>query len=204
MDHKREKITGILLAGGVSSRMGREKGMLKLGNLHLYEYPLKVLETCCDDILISTCKENVLPVDYPCICDEVKGIGPMGGIYTGLKHSDTDLNVFLSYDMPGVNSPLIRFLLEEGKSFDISVPAIIADQPEPLCGIYHKKTLAVFETCIRQNVFAVHKALKMAQTKVVRIEKHMSFWNPQLFLNINRMEDLEKLTPGFGSRKNED
>lgn len=204
MNRTPEKITGILLAGGMSSRMGREKGMLKLGNLYLYEYPLKVLEACCDDILISTCKEDAIPVDYPRICDEVKGIGPMGGMYTCLKHSTTDLNIILSYDMPGVNTPLIRFLLEEGKSFDISVPALTADQPEPLCGIYRKNALAVFETCIRQDEFAVHRALKMAHAKVVRIDESMSFWSPQLFLNINRMEDLDKLNPGFGGVSNED
>jgi len=77
MDHSEVKITGILLAGGMSSRMGREKGRIKLGNRYLYEYPLQILETCCDEILISTC----------------------------LKHSSNELNVVLSYDMPAVSLP---------------------------------------------------------------------------------------------------
>ena len=187
------KITGILLAGGMSRRMGREKGMLKFGARHLFQYPLKVLEGICDEILISTCNNSSLPVEHTSVCDEIKGIGPMGGIYTCLKQSKSDLNIVLSYDMPLVSEALLMHLIRESKSFDVILPALSPDHPEPLCGIYRKKTAAVFEKCIRQKIYAVHRALTMTRSKIVLIDKQMSFWQSDMFLNINSEEDLKKL-----------
>lgn len=203
MENRKVKITGILLAGGMSSRMGSEKGRMKLGNRNLYEYPLQVLEACCDEILISTCNDSVIPAAYHRVCDEFRGIGPMGGIYTCLKYSSNDLNVILSYDMPGVTVSLIKHLLKEVEAFDIVVPAQNPKQVEPLCGIYRKNALAVFESCIQRNEFAVHKVLKLSKSKIVRIDRHMSCWNPHLFININRVEDLESLPSDFGNALNE-
>lgn len=204
MDHREVKITGILLAGGKSSRMGKEKGRVKLGNRLLYEYPLQVLEACCDEILISTCSNSVIPAAYPKVCDEILGVGPIGGIYTCLKYSANEVNVILSYDMPGINVPLIDHLLKEISRYNIVVPAKQANQPEPLCGIYRKGALPALEDCIRQKEYAVHKALKKTSSKVIEIEQDLDFWHPELFMNINRIEDLENIPPEIGRRLNED
>lgn len=203
MKHDGLKITGILLAGGMSTRMGKEKGMVKLGNHPLYEYPLKVLESTCDEILISTCNSTVLPVSYPMVCDELEGIGPMGGIYTCLKYSSNELNIILSYDMPGVNEALIKYLISERDNFDMLVPALRIDRPEPLCGLYRKNALNVLEDCIQKKVYAVHKALHLANSKIVMIEERMSFWTPYIFHNINRVEDVDSLPSEFGNAVNE-
>jgi molybdopterin-guanine dinucleotide biosynthesis protein A len=203
MDQHAGHMTGILLAGGKSSRMGKEKGSLKLGNQFLYEYPLQVLEACCENILISSCNPSLPRAPHPLVCDEISGLGPLGGIYSCLKYSSTELNVILSYDMPGINVPLIHYLLTEAKGYDVVVPALIEHQPEPLCGVYRKSALPVFEACIQQKEYAVHKALRKSRSKVLIIHQHMDFWHPELFININTREDLERLSPGFGSATNE-
>jgi len=193
MNNNKSNITGILLAGGLSKRMGREKGTLKIGDNLLFQYPLKVLERICGEILISTCNDSTLPVDYPKVCDEVKGIGPMGGIYTCLKHSSNDLNIIISYDMPLVSDALINHLIGESESFDMVLPALTADRPEPLCGLYRKNCVGIFEKCIEQKVYAVHLAMALSKSNVVLIDEKMSFWNPRIFLNVNSEEDLEDL-----------
>lgn len=203
MDQSEMNVTGILLAGGLSSRMGKEKGLVKVGNQYLYEYPLQVLEACCNEILISTCKDSVISRSYPIVCDETSGLGPIGGIYTCLKHSSNDLNVILSYDMPGVNEALVRYMLHEIKGDDMVVPSLKANQPEPLCGIYRKSILPVIEACIQQNEYAVHAVRNRSRSKVLLIKQHMSFWHPDLFANINKIGDLEQLSPGFGRITNE-
>lgn len=203
MHKQTNKITGILLAGGLSKRMGVEKGTLRIGSLQLYQYALKVLEELCDEILISTCKEASFQERHRMVCDEIQGIGPMGGIYTCLKQSANDLNIVLSYDMPLVSSALIDHLLGERQSWDIVLPALVEERPEPLCGIYMKHTIPTFEKLISQRRYAVHHALTEVNSKIVLIDKWMSFWNPDIFLNVNKEEDLRKLPPGLKLLPNE-
>lgn len=195
------KITGILLAGGMSLRMGKEKGIIRIGPKYLYQYALQVLENLCDEVLISTCKEGLFLEKYPLVCDEIPGIGPIGGIYTCLKQSSNEINVVLSYDMPLVNEELISHLIGESRSHEIVLPALAKDKAEPLCGIYRKETFRIFEQLISQKKYAVHKAIKEGNSKIIQLNDQMNFWDPDMFLNVNKAEDLEKLPPHMGPVK---
>jgi len=199
MEDSKQKITGILLAGGLSKRMGREKGVMKIGNRKLFEYPLRILEILCDEILISTCKDSSPAMSYPAICDEKRGIGPMGGIHACLKRSSSELNIVLSYDMPLVNEGLLRFLIQESPGYEMVVPALQKERPEPLCGIYRKSVVEIFSELIEEKSYAVHRAISQTRSRVVIIEPAMPFYRDNLFLNINRVEDLEELPVGFGN-----
>ena len=192
------KITGILLAGGMSRRMGSEKGTLRIGSSLLFQYPLSVLEGLCDEILVSTCEGSVLRVDHQKVCDEVKGIGPLGGIYSCLKQSSSELNLVLSYDMPLVNESLFRLLISEVGDYDIVLPGISKGRPEPLCGVYRKGTAAIMEEMISNKDFAVNHLLTRCPSKIITISEEMGCWQPNLFLNINSKEDLKRIPPGFG------
>lgn len=118
MRRQQPKITGILLAGGQSSRMfggkgmGLDKGMIRLRRWLMYQYPLKVLESLCDEILISTCKPMDIEEDHEQVCDKIPGTGPIGGVVTCLEKSSNDLNIILSYDLPLVNRELFIALLK--------------------------------------------------------------------------------------------
>ena len=193
MNNSRSKITGILLAGGMSRRMGREKGMLKIGGRFLYQYPLRILEALCDEILISTCTNLSTPLAYPTVCDEVTGIGPIGGIYTCLNRSSNDYNIVLSYDMPLVNEGLLEHLIHESQSHDIVIPALQENKPEPLCGIYRRRVTGVFRELIGKKMYAVHRVLPLVNSKIILINDRMPFYHPDIFLNINQESDLKRL-----------
>ena len=192
------KITGILLAGGMSRRMGREKGQLSVGNALLYQYPLRILEQLCDEVLISTCQNKLFHVKHRSICDEVKGIGPLGGIYSCLKQSANELNLVLSYDMPLVNEKLFRLLISMAQDYDVVLPAMQEQRPEPLCGLYRKSATGVMGEIVAQNNYAVHRILPQCKSKIVPITEEMECWHPDLFLNINSQEDLHRIPAGFG------
>ncbi len=202
MNSSRSKITGILLAGGMSRRMGREKGILKIGGRFLYQYPLRILEALCDEILISTCTNFSTPLAYPAVCDEITGIGPMGGIYTCLKKSSNDLNIVLSYDMPLVNEGLLEHLIHESPSHDIVIPALQDNKSEPLCGIYRQSVTDVFRDLIGKKMYAVHRALPLVNSRTVLIDDRMPFYHPDIFLNINQESDLKRLPATFENETN--
>lgn len=200
MSVNNQKVTGILLAGGRSRRMGCEKGTLRIGSSFLYQFPLGVLKGICDEILVSTCEGSVFQVDHQMVCDEVKGIGPLGGIYSCLKQSSTELNLVLSYDMPLVKESLFRLLISELGEYDIVLPGISKEKPEPLCGIYRKGTASIMEEMISKKDFAVNHLLSRCHSKIVPISGKMECWQPDLFLNINSKEDLKRIPAGFGDK----
>jgi len=197
------RLTGILLAGGMSKRMGREKGNIHIHNAKLFEYPLSVLETTCDEILISTCQEKRFYFEHQSICDEIKGIGPMGGIYTCLKESSNDLNLVLSYDMPLVNQELISYLLGEWQKEEVLLPALEEGRPQPLCGLYRKQVTGALEDLILQKEYAVHNILSKTHSRILKIPEKFEWWDPELFLSINREEDLQKLPSGISLKRHE-
>ncbi len=204
MDPQQNRLTGILLAGGMSIRMGREKGLVKVANQALYRYPLGILEKMCSEVLISTCKPVRFPEHHAMICDQTTGIGPMGGIYTCLQRSANEWSVILSYDLPLVTVDLIRFLAEQSSGYDVVVPCMEEGKPEPLCGIYSRKTIPVFEALIARKQYAIHQALAMSRTRYVILDKTLPFYRDDLFLNINREEDLRKIPQDLKLRNGEE
>lgn len=197
----KRKITGILLAGGMSKRMGKEKGHLFVGDAPLYTYPLRALEKLCDEVLISSCQDAFSETGYPVICDEIKNVGPLGGIFSSLKQSSNDLNLVLSYDLPLVSTQLLEYLLEQSKGFELVWPVGESDRPEPLCGIYQKKLYLKAEKLIRDERYAVHNLRPLCKHRLVNIPKEMNPGGTDVFLNINRPSDLNKIPPGFGEEK---
>ena len=194
MNQAGKKITGILLSGGKSSRMRKEKGNIRIGKQMMYQYPLGILESLCDEILISTCGQNYFEENHEQICDEIPDIGPIGGIYTCLKRSSYELNIILSYDLPLLNEELLRKLLIHAVKYDVVLPAMIADRPEPLCGIYNKRIINVLRDQIDKKIYAVHKVLPFVNSNTILLNNAMSFYHPDLFLNINGEEDLDQLS----------
>ncbi|PKP35407.1 MAG: molybdenum cofactor guanylyltransferase, partial [Bacteroidetes bacterium HGW-Bacteroidetes-17] len=131
-------ITGIILAGGKSRRMGKEKGLIELNGKQLIQYAIEVLKPICETILISTNSNFYDFLSYQKIADEFPDSGPMGGIYSCLKASKTNQNLVLSCDMPFINSQLLKELIENSHEYDIVVPWNGEQRFEPMCAFYHK------------------------------------------------------------------
>ena len=183
---------GILLAGGPSSRMGKEKGEMLIHGIPMCQYPFRVLQELCGEILVSSCKTVSFPGKFFLVCDEIRGIGPLGGLFSCLKIATSELNLVLPWDMPGVTTQLMRLLLEKEKDYDLLVPALGENSPEPLCGIYRRSVVRTIEEMISDKEYAVHKLMGRVKTKVIRIEEKDPVYRNDLFRNINTPEELEQ------------
>lgn len=178
------------MAGGKSSRMGSEKGKIEIGGKALYKYALRILEEICDEILISTCKDSLIEENYLTVCDEVKGIGPLGGIYSCLMKSNTDLNLVLSYDMPNIQPQLFSDLLQYTPDFEIILPALPGKRPEPLCAFYKKSVISSIEKQIDKKQYAVHHLFQLANCYTYILNPSASYFRTDFFRNLNSRNDL--------------
>jgi molybdopterin-guanine dinucleotide biosynthesis protein A len=183
---------GILLAGGKSTRMGGEKGEFMISGKPMMYFPFMVLKELCDEVLVSSGKPLDLPGKHTLVPDEIKGIGPMGGLYSCLKKSRAEINMVLPYDMPGVIPELMLYMLKQAENAEILLPGLRKDQPEPLCGIYRRSVLKSMDEMISVGDYALHRLLNRVASKIIVIERNSSFFNEHLFMNINRPEDLQQ------------
>ncbi len=190
----REEITGIILAGGKSSRLGKDKGLCAFNGKSLVSYAVEILKPLCDNLMISA---NHFPEKYaefglPVVTDEVKGIGPMGGIHACLKKSTTQHNLILSCDTPFVNTGVFYLLLKEVENFQVVCPAHETFLLEPLSAYYNTNVLGDMEEAIREEEYKMMRFFKRIRFKSVNIHEQLPFFSDYLFLNLNTPGDLEK------------
>lgn len=184
------KATGILLAGGKSKRMGTDKGLVLLNGEPLFRYALSVLESCCNEILISGSGGNLYHTSYQVIEDKYTGQGPGAGIHAALQATSNHVNIVLSVDLPFVDRVILDYLLN-GLGTSLAAAPVHSDgKVEPLCAVYHKNALPIFEKALS---FGQNKMLDILNTlnfKKLHIYKELQSYDHRVFTNINTPQEL--------------
>jgi molybdenum cofactor guanylyltransferase len=191
------KISCLVLAGGKSTRLGRDKMVEVIGHRTLLERVLDTLETFHSEIIIVTSGQSHLPSlpNHPSIKmvgDIYPGKGSLGGIYSGLKASSSHYNLVVAADMPFLNRDLLQYMVSIAEGFDL-VAFNEEDRPELLHAVYSKNCLSPMEALIRQNNLRIMGILPSIKVRYLTSEEIDRF-DPQhlSFFNINTEEDLKK------------
>jgi len=184
------QVTGIILAGGKSSRMGMDKGLLELGGRKLVEIAVTTLTHVCSEIIISANSPVYQQFGYPVVSDVHKDIGPMGGLYSALSASKTHLNIALSVDLPFVSKELLGYLLGQAEGYEAVVPVSATGFYEPLCAVYDRSLLPAFEKCIENREYKLQHFLEKVHVNKILISNNLPFFTPYLFTNLNTTGDL--------------
>lgn len=189
-----EGITGIILAGGKSSRFGSNKALAKFNGKPLIERATGVLGRIFKNLIIIT--NSPLEYSYlkiPLFQDIVKGLGPVGGIYTGLDALDDGWAFFCACDMPFINEGLVRYLAGVRDGFDAVVPKVDW-KIEPLHALYSKNCLPAIKELINKKEYQTIKAFNNIKVRYV-VEEEIKTYDPQLktFLNVNKQDELEQI-----------
>ena len=147
--------SGFVLAGGASSRMGRDKALLAYQETTLVEYVARVVRQAAGSVALVGDPDRYRELGYAIYRDNVAGCGPLGGIYTALSVSKTDWNLVVACDMPGITAVALRGLLDpEAQPGRNCVMAVgLQAEPEPLCAVYHRYCLPVLDRAIRDKRF---------------------------------------------------
>lgn len=134
--------TGYVLAGGHSTRMGRDKATLPWDGGTLLSHALDRLRLVCGAVAISSgAAPRYEDAGAPLVLDDPSGAGPLGGLAAVLAHARTPLALVLAVDLPFVTPELLRFLLDSAGGADAVVP-VTGDGPHPLCAVYRTSCLS--------------------------------------------------------------
>lgn len=191
-------MTGIILAGGKGLRLGRPKALEAIGDGgSLLSRVISRLKTVCSDIIVVTRQDQIKIITLSrvaenIVSDAVPDRGPLGGLYTGLQRSKTDLNIAVACDMPFLNAGLIAFLISQAPGWDIVAPRING-LTEQLHTVYSKKCVKPADQLIKLGKSRVADLFKMTKTRFVE-EPELRKYDPELmsFFNINTEADLDR------------
>jgi molybdopterin-guanine dinucleotide biosynthesis protein A len=188
----KNKINSFIICGGKSKRMGFDKLFIKIRGKSLISLIVENMKKKFKKVYIISNDNNKFS-DFKSkktilIEDEIKGIGPIGGLYTGLKNTDTEYNFVISGDIPYIDLELINNLI---KNIDNKHNAFIYKYKRnlyPLFGIYSIKIIKKIEKCIANKNYSMNNLLRIVKTKVFPInddKKEISF------INLNTKKDLD-------------
>lgn len=150
------EVTGIVLAGGRSSRMGREKASLVLGGETLLQRTVSALSAVAGEIVIVRAPGAALPaVEARCPVryadDPVEGEGPLVGMAAGLEAARAPIAIVVGVDMPFLQPALLRLLAERVAAGARWVLPIADRRPQPLCSAFARDALPVLRAHIESG-----------------------------------------------------
>lgn len=188
LDEER-KITGIILAGGESRRMGTLKPLVIYRGKPLINWIYDVLSTLCSEIVIIANTGDFSHLGASVYPDNFPGNGPAAGIESGLSHCQSDLALIASCDTPNLSAELFAHLLRNHNGFDISL-ATHDGIRETLIGVYSRSVHPVFREEILSCNARPLQIISKCNWQAVQIDSGQNFYHQDLFLNLNSPEDL--------------
>lgn len=187
--------TGIILAGGKSSRMGRNKALLEIDGKKVIERIVDELKHIVDHIIIVNNNfEEYEFLQLPMVKDKWQGIGPLAGIHAGLSASTTERNLIVACDMPFISSEIGSYLLKELADYDGVIP-VIEGRMHPLFSAYRKNVKDVIEQLVEQKLLRITNILPKIHGKVVTeidLKKAGFTVNEINFFNMNYPDNYEE------------
>jgi molybdopterin-guanine dinucleotide biosynthesis protein A len=202
MPNRYPQIAGFVLAGGASRRMGRPKHDLALGDSTLLRRAVWLLRSVTRTVAVLGPRERASEVptaalgfDVPVFPDEIPSRGPLAAVLTGLCHTQSEFNHFLSCDLPFMPGRFLRYLAERAleSQADVTLAATPGAGLQPLAAIYRRRA----RTAIRASLQAGHNKVTSFFARVkVRVlpwpELARAGFQPSIFDNLNTPEDYER------------
>ena len=178
-------VTGVILAGGKSSRMGKDKALLDFHGKPFIEHIAETLKHVFAEVfIVADYGDSYTYMNLPVHADTIKSSGPLAGIHSALSHAIMPSVFILSCDLPLVTAEAIEHLLGIENSFDVVVYSVNG-MMQPLCGIYGKSCLTIFEEELKRDKRSVLDALGKVHTLVVAAELTELQNDARIFANIN-------------------
>jgi molybdopterin-guanine dinucleotide biosynthesis protein A len=166
-------ISGFVLTGGRSSRMGTAKALLPFRGGLLGAHIASVVESVCGPVTVVGDPVLNAPLGRPVVADLHAGIGPLGGIEAALAASQTPWILVAACDMPALTADFLQELIRAAKAqpdADAILPIPPGGPPNPLCGLYHQRILPRLREAIASGDYKVTRALNGTELRLLPVE----------------------------------
>jgi molybdopterin-guanine dinucleotide biosynthesis protein A len=186
--------SAVILAGGESRRMQRDKMTLPFGASSLLASAVARFSGYFDPVYVSVNEAGKYPeIAAEHLVDVYKGCGPMGGLHAALLKAGGDGVFLTAADLPYSDPRTALRIIELSGDSDICITADISSRYEPLFGYYRKTVLPFIESALRAGDYKIAALFDKIRLRIVTREELGEFWQEKLLLNINYPEDYERL-----------
>lgn len=184
--------SGLVLAGGRSRRMGREKALVDFDGQPLVKRVADRLARVADPVLVATGNPGRLGhLGYQELADVASGCGPLGGLVAGLEASPHELVAVVAVDMPHLSPELLELLVSVRRGEDAVVP-LGSTGLEPLHAVYSTSALPSMREALARGRYGLQQLLSHLRVREVPASEWAAATvDPRFAFNINRPEDLE-------------
>lgn len=184
----------VILAGGESRRMKRDKLALPFGAQSLLASAVGRFSQQFEDVYISVADGEKYPeVQAKRIVDIYKGCGPLGGLHAALENLDVDGVFLVAADLPYADPLAAKRMIALAEDADICVMMDGESRYEPLFGYYRKSVLPFVHRALEAGDYKIAALFDKVKVRVVTREALGALWNERLLRNVNYPADYEKL-----------
>ncbi len=178
-------LTGVVLAGGASRRMGRSKDAIELSDGRtMLHAALALMRAITDDVLIAGAPSIEIASDVPIVADDTPGAGPLAAVASVLRSGAAARYLVIPCDMPRLTGPRLRTLAD--------IEARLAayrtrERLHPLPLLVHASMLARIDALLADGVRSLHRLLDDPAARIVEVDDDSGF------ANVNTPDDLSRL-----------
>ncbi|MFZ5999925.1 MAG: molybdenum cofactor guanylyltransferase [Bacteroidota bacterium] len=178
-------VYGLILAGGKSERMGRDKALLPFHGMPQREFLFQMLSSVCTRVFTSCRNDQQVPVQLHPIVDQLSLHSPLNGILSAMSVYPTKAWLTVPVDMPLVTSDTIQVLINERDPSCVATCFYDSDgvEPEPLLTIWEPSAFEPLQDYQRRGGFSPKKFLQRQKVKLLRVP------DPKMLTNINTLEE---------------
>ena len=184
-------ISGFILAGGKSQRMGTNKALLLVQDESLLNRMIRLIRPFCKTVAISGQNDDYNGFNVDVVPDLYPDCGPISGIVSSLSYSSTEWNLLVSVDVPFINAELIQHLITHIGQYDCIIP-VHEGGIEPLIGLYNRQIVSVIEEMINRGDYKLMRLLSKLNMLKVDCNRLIKQY-PRLFFNVNCPEDYNSI-----------
>lgn len=184
------ELYGLVLTGGRSSRMGKDKSRLYYHGMPQYLFINNLLSTVCSRVFLSANNYSSVEDGVDVICDQFGWQGPLNGILSGLVTHPGKAMLAVAVDMPAIDRQLIEFLVANRDADQAATCFINTEtgKPEPLCAIYEPEAVDLIRNWVEKNAPSPRDFLMNHKTRM------LNWPDASAFQNINTPEDYRSFT----------
>jgi molybdopterin-guanine dinucleotide biosynthesis protein A len=188
-------MTGIILSGGKSRRMGENKAFIEIEGVPIIQRIYTLFKELFQEVIIVTNQVELFNnFDSKIYSDLLPNKGVLGGLYTGIFFSTFRYSFCVACDMPFIKQSLVQYLIKHIGDEDVIVPRT-KDGLQPLHAIYSKHCLDPIKIIIEQGKYKIIDFYHMVKVKIVEENDFVSL-DPlrKSFINVNTPEELLSVT----------